>query len=62
MKTAHQFARELLDGPDLPIAIMSGFLADHANEPAVTMAIMDWDDKKQSVLLISAAITLRDGA
>lgn len=58
---AHAFAKELLDGPDLPVAVMSVFMGDQANEPALSTTVMrDKHGKEQSVILISAEITLRD--
>lgn len=58
MKTAHQFAKELLDGPDLPIAVMSLF-EDYANEPAVDKtSMLSSSGYTEDVLLISAAISV----
>ena len=60
MKTSHQFAAELLNGPDLPIAVQSLFMEESANEPSVQQVVAE-DPRgiPTDILIISAAITLR---
>lgn len=61
MKTTHQFAEDLLNGPNMPVAVMSAFLDGGANQPGTSVVEMeDGDGNRVNVLVISAAITLTD--
>lgn len=61
--TTHQLANQLLEKPEMPVAVMSVFMEDQANEPALSeVEMVNKDGVPEKVVLISAALTLRDAS
>lgn len=60
MKTAHQFAKELLSGPDLPIVVQTiesikeeGEFADFEPAEAFQYQMQDSDEQPIQVMMVS---------
>lgn len=62
MKTSHEFARELLGGPDLPVATPSLFDEESASEPiARKMRATAPGRGMIDIVMISGRVKTREG-